>query len=461
MIDVNGIRISKRFVPILELLYLHRVATAEQLLTAIFPAEYPPNFIKSLKSRERPQRLNHLFSVLRMMKKEGLLQVDPVEFQGRFLKMYSLTKDGTELSKYMLKIDPDLKADGYENKYGDFPYDLQRPPKGRIQHHLLLIEFFLQLNFIRVNHPTFSIQYRDNRFATRRYTLTQKGEIVDDEKNYVFRPDAEFRMTVEQANEEGIPEPILKSYYVEIDRGTEYFEELKSKFEGYARYFDYLEKQVGEEVIKKLPEAILFVTDERDHESPIKRRWKTISAAFTSAMAKWATKVNLIYAPLNHVERVILQEKHNHERIGMFAKKIQPYLQYQSLNTFKKENGIDWGTNALFTVAQQSNQESVLFLFERSNGCETRGILRFYDFIKKYESIQAKYAKSFAHIKTIRPVFITFDNNYLPVPLESLADNESAEKLINQGYVLNIKDDPHWSLVSGEQIKLSNPLIYK
>ncbi len=441
MMYLSGRKLPDKFKPIFGLLYFYRAATANQLLTAMYPNDFPPGYIMSVPSKQRPKRLDHLYSTLRQMVKHGLVQDDKADYVRRKLKVFSLTKEGVELAKEALKIDPDLKdAEGFNHQLGEFSYELQRPPKNRMTHHLLLVDFFLKLNFIKVKHPNITLDYRDNRYASKRYTITIKGEIEDDIKTVFFRPDAELLL-------QG------KRYYAEIDTGSEYLEELKSKFEGYARYFTKLESEN-----RSLPEAIIFVTNEKEHDNHVKRRWKTISSAFLSVMNKWKTRVNLILAPLNHVQRVILEEVNAERGLGDLGSKMKYYLPDPGqLSYMGQKYGVSWGT-AYFNVVPQNNGREVLFLYERSTGYETRGICRAYDFIENYSAIQ-KITKRLANVDVVMPIFYHHTFDYRALETNSFTSKESAKQIMNDCYVLDIESNPKWKYGSGEEIQYPNPLV--
>jgi hypothetical protein len=56
-----------------------------------------------------------------------------------------------------------------------------------------------------------------------------------------------------------------RNYFIEIDKGTEGYQQLYGKFINYKHYFSQLNKE-------ELPDEILFITDEK--RQPYRVKWR-------------------------------------------------------------------------------------------------------------------------------------------------------------------------------------------
>lgn len=185
---------------------------------------------------------------------------------------------------------------GYNKDYGDFDYALAKPPKRFVKRHLLVVDTLLsarefQKNVDGENPLRYSFDFRDNRYASRRFSI-----VVEDEeekpsiKKMILRPAAELMIKSE-------------SYFVEVDLDTKRAKKIDSKFEGYKAYFDYLIDNG-----KQLPAGIIFVSESLEFFNAQQRRWNTIETCFLRILEKYACKVKLIYESVDMLHEVFAKE---------------------------------------------------------------------------------------------------------------------------------------------------------
>ncbi|MBP1931805.1 replication-relaxation family protein [Ammoniphilus resinae] len=436
---------------ILEALYKYRGVTAIQLLEILYKDRFKvkpdPKFNKrsinlEVKTGERSTAQKNLAKYLSELFREGFISSDLID-QKR--KVYYLSREGFIYIKGQLQIKWNHIGTGYNGDIGDFPYEIVKPPLKNIFHHLLLVDFFVKVidfsqRFLQQNN--FTIDFRDNRYCAEDFKVNSRS--------HKHRPDAEMRVTNTDSNSQFF-------YWIEFDRSTEYSGTIFQKFEKYNLYLDYLAK-----TNRKLPEAILFITDEKDHDRGTRMRWETITEAFFSCMSKWASKVNLIYGTLTEVEDILSNEIAHTQIYEKFVKgKLRYYFQnpaYKGTEFFElgENENLDWEL-ALLSVSHHENYHQV-FLYERNHRFETRGYARaisFANFLKEAK----KHIKSLQYCRDVIPVFYHFDpdNKIIPVPYKSIAEPKKFANL-QQPIWVNVLKDPIWTDAEGIVIK-RNPLI--
>lgn len=103
---------------------------------------------------------------LQKLTKLKLIARDPIQIQ-RMKHFIYLTEDGLEIAYQLLDITPGHTGEGFNQDYGEFPYELQRPPKGpAIHHHILLTDVLLVIDRLKAKYPDLGIDYRDNRYCS-------------------------------------------------------------------------------------------------------------------------------------------------------------------------------------------------------------------------------------------------------------------------------------------------------
>jgi hypothetical protein len=296
---------------IVEYLFRYRGMTATQIAHILYGKHYTLAQEKSV------------YNYLRKLKKQKL--VTSYRLQGNISRgsLYYLTEQGYEFAKYLLNIEQGKKGEGWivpycslVESYGDFPYDLYKPTLNQLPHHLMLIEFFKQINAIDLDTEC---SYRTNLYAAKEYIM--------DGKEHHYRPDAELKFR------DG------RIFAVEIDRATESHEQLRRKFRTYRNYLQYLHSNN-----KRLPSGIFFVVEEKRREHGIRRRWENVMSAFFEEMSDFHKNFNLIMTTMNDVPETILFEFHRDAYERAAQKTIENVLKerYDKVLTFGyyKENPI-------------------------------------------------------------------------------------------------------------------------
>ncbi|MDE3840260.1 hypothetical protein C0966_13035 [Bacillus methanolicus] len=307
MAKVLGYQISETSMKLLTLLFYYRGMTALQLAKMYFKSHNPTAVQKS-----------SVHNYLRKLKDQKLVTSKKLDGDNYVGSLYYLTQAGLEVVKSLLNIEDGQTGTGYilanENKedtQADLEYGIYKPPMEQIHHHLILIDFFVRLRLMSNQ----QVDHRLSMYASKEYEYNGKEAKI--------RPDAEVVL------------PYDRHYCIEIDRATESHSQLIQKFENYRHYFEY-----AEEINEKLPTAIVFVTDEKQYQYGMNRRWTNVLAAYLKTMGDYALKVNLFMLPLNKVEHFIRFETYRPQ----LNRKVQTLLEktliqkgnYKDVQTFKQ-----------------------------------------------------------------------------------------------------------------------------
>jgi len=206
---MNEVYIMSEFkINLMKNLLIYRAASAIQLTKLNYKKQIPS------KSNEK-----FTYSELAKLVKDGLVKMYKPQPNVYKYSLYYLTRKGHEYMQFMLDIVEGEQCEGWTpndlDSYGWFDYEVYTPPLEQINHHIMLIDFFIKIS---INVPT-TIQHRNNLYAKRK-TWT----------NHILRMDAEVRLG-------------NKSIAIEIDRGTESHSQLIEKFKGYLFYIKDLEAQ--------------------------------------------------------------------------------------------------------------------------------------------------------------------------------------------------------------------------
>jgi hypothetical protein len=278
---------------IIELLFKFRGVTATQLAALIYGKHYT-------LSQEK-----NIYNFLSKLKKQKL--VSNIRLQGSYSKgsIYYLAEKGYEFAKELLNIQEGQRGNGWINAgmplFADIPYTTYKPPLVQTTHHLLLIDFFIELREIKET----EIAYRLNLYASQNYE--------SEEKQYRFRPDGEIEFL------DG------RLFTIEVDVGSETHEQFRQKFRVYRRYFEYIETQKGE----SLPNGIIVVVQNKRKDHGIKRRWANIVSAFYKEIGDYHFRVNLMMTTLDSVKKTLIFEDNRFQYEIKASKYIQEMLANQ------------------------------------------------------------------------------------------------------------------------------------
>lgn len=236
-------------------LLIYRAASAIQLTKL--------NYNKQIPSISNEK---FTYSELAKLTKVGLVKMYKPQPNVYKYSLYYLTRKGHEYAQFILEIVEGEQGEGWSpgnlDSYGWFDYEVYSPPLEQINHHTMLIDFFISIS---INVPT-TIQHRNNLYAKRK-TWT----------NHILRMDAEVRLG-------------NKTIAIEIDRGTESHSQLIEKFQGYLFYIKDLEAKNKEIDFKDI---VFIVGNVKHREGGLKRRWLNIMSAFYKAMGEDAFKIDI------------------------------------------------------------------------------------------------------------------------------------------------------------------------
>lgn len=338
---------------ILGTLLVYRGMTAKQL-TAIMNAPFQYNL-----SEEKSN-----YNYLRKLRKQGLVTAHKLQANVANGSIYYLTPKGYEYARDMMNIAEGSVGTGWiqhyrdfgEHSLGDLPYDLYVPPLKQPAHHLLMIDFFIQLNMIDEDAYEM-IPHRINLYAAKTYEI--EGE------KYRYRPDGEIIING-------------KKFAIEIDRATESHEQLLQKMATYERYMSYCEDNPKENIDKI--EGIIFVVESKRRDHGIRRRWTSILAAFFKQLAKYQSQLNLIMTTIDTAKETLLFEL----KRNVYEKEARKRSEYVLKDAGYSDANAWWHTRtdeALFTHGFSNSKKYTVFFNAVSQEFESRLYFRYMDFL--------------------------------------------------------------------------------
>jgi DNA-binding MarR family transcriptional regulator len=355
----NGMRITDKQVIIICIIYQFRGLHFGQLMPELAQRMQRDNAISFKKNS---------YKDLQQLEEMRLIIRDPIKLE-RTVDFITLTESGLECASEILNIPYGYvsASDGWGSDWGDFPFDLYKPPKvgsTMIHHHLMLTDVLLTFQAQQRADPDLKLDFRDNRYNSKEYE--SGGQI------HRFRPDADF--------------VILngKRFLVECDRGTEYGEKLREKFRTYNGYLMYLQS-IGE----PLPVGVLFVMN-KESANGMARRWSLVALAFMAEMSEWNTRFNLIGVSVSEIKSAVLKESKRDSQYSEFFQKASLLRSdIISFGILKEGDDLQWSSPTFSIVKKES--ENKMFVFERIEPYETIGISRIYAWLLWYREAKKKY----------------------------------------------------------------------
>jgi DNA-binding MarR family transcriptional regulator len=402
-------KITNREMHILTIVYKFRGVTIEQLVRQLC-LELNRPFSKTIKY--------NTYKNLNSLDKSRYIITDNIRLH-RSMDFIYLTEHGIEKVAEHLGIMPYHTGSGWNEDYGDFPFPLQKPPKSL--HHVLLTEALLELQKLKALYPDWQLDYRDNRYCAQMYDW--QGE------QYVFRPDASFRIGGD-------------IFFVEVDRGTEFLEKLKEKFEGYHRYFNFLKRND-----EPIPCGVIFVSD-KENKNDFNRRWALIQQAFYSEMSQWYTNFNLMACnDISDIKNMIVRHKTRNDVFNDFWKKVKPYTRHDNIQFGVLKENAGW-SNAVVAVVQTESGR-LFYGFERVQEFETIGLCRLYVLCKKFKKTSKDFIPVVFHTEGPSKKFV----------LRGFEIDDFVKTLQDNLVWLNVNEEPKWFDKEGNRINASNPLL--
>lgn len=290
-----GYSLSPKTERLLTLLLSYRGMTARQLADIFYKTH------QISLSQEKS-----IYNDLAKLKKQGLVKSMRLQQSVSKGSLYYLTPSGYDFTKDLLNVHQGQKATGWmPPDYGvydvaDLSYELYLPPLKQTAHHLMLIDFFIELH-ASSDELWEVLPHRHNLYAARKY-MTEKGE-------QQYRPDAEILINGEL-------------FTVEIDRATESHEQLLQKFRTYKNYLDSHANDSSKDQLA----GILFVVESRRRDQGIRRRWHNILSAFFKVLFAYSNQVNLILTTMDQVSDTLHFEQQRSSYKTQIEKRLCDYL---------------------------------------------------------------------------------------------------------------------------------------
>lgn len=211
MIFWRNCRISEKQLQALIFLYKYRGLTNEHLRILIFG---------HLDSTPEGQKAN-ISRYVAGLRKMKLIESQSCYPYSKELIHY-LTNKGVEFVKTQIAIDPEgYEMAGFNDEpYGNFEATLLKPPLKNKEHTMMFLDFSIQhRKHINIRHNLYAVQeFHFYQSVSNTTGIYKPGKI---------RPDGEILLD--------------KGYLfsLEIDTGTERYEQLVAKFNNYRKYLDY------------------------------------------------------------------------------------------------------------------------------------------------------------------------------------------------------------------------------
>jgi hypothetical protein len=292
-LNLYGQRITPKQEKIIVLLHQFRGMRYDQLIPVLAERMFRQDALSFRKNTYKDlQTLEDLKLIIR----------DPLRLEHTIDFIY-LSESGLDIACELLEIYSGHIGDGWDDDYGDFPYDLYRPARvgsAVIHHHMMLTDVLLTLEHLKHQLPDLQLSFRDNRYASSEFEW--QGEI------HRFRPDAELILKSEG-----------KRYLVEVDRGTEFNEKLREKFRSYALYLQHI-KANG----KERPFSVIFIMN-KTTTNGLMRRWSLIRSCFMNEMEEFSFNFNLIGSGVGSIKSTIERQMVKVSDFGDFTNKMSYY----------------------------------------------------------------------------------------------------------------------------------------
>jgi DNA-binding PadR family transcriptional regulator len=345
---------------LLAYLFYYRGMTALQLSQMYYESEKP-----------FPTQKSSVHNYLSKLKKQNLVASKKLEDSVRPGSLYYLTPKGLEAVKEILNIEIGATENGFillnEQKgiptQSDLPYSLYQPPKQQIQHHLLLIDFFIRLRIHFFEEE--SVDHRLSMYCSTPYTYNNMDGKI--------RPDAEIIL------------PNGDAYWLEVDRSTESHSQLLAKFQNYKNFLSYLEEN-------NLPipfKGIIFLADEKQQMYGMNRRWMNILSAYLKSMdPNQAADIRLLMTPLNRVEKTLRFEMKrvqlNKSATQLLHEKLHQRGYHRILPFIRKSD------QSLFYAIAMNKKSYKIFYVHVSNAYDSSLYTNFHQFIQRLMEINQK-----------------------------------------------------------------------
>jgi DNA-binding MarR family transcriptional regulator len=420
----NGLRITTKQELIMRILFKFRGMLYDQLI---------PEVAERLSRDDGKSFRKNTYKDLQALEEMKLIVRDPLKLE-RTVDFIYLSEAGLELVCELLDISAGYVGSGWNEDWGDFAYDLHRPPKvtsAVIHHHLMLTDVLLYLERQKCRHSYLELDYRDNRYSSFEYTM--KGEFNR------FRPDAEVLIGT-------------RRYLVEVDRGTEFGEKLREKFRSYSKYLQHLQ-DMGE----SLPAGVIFLMN-KSTSNGVSRRWSLISATFMNEVQEWSTQFNLIAGSITELQSIISREFNRVNDFNDLYEKMKNYrTETTSVWRLEEGNGISWA-NAVFSVVKVSESESRFYVYERYEFLETKGLARIHAWWEWYLEAKNRYPEIGVSKYFIPVLWCPEGDPTMQLSFKGFDSEKEFNEAFENRIWMKTKPHPQWFNTLGEHVNIGHPL---
>ena len=253
----NGIKIRNRQKEIMIKIYRFRSLTTEHIRLIKFGQLIPNASVSEIDIKLlRNSQKSNISRDLNYLIEQKLVEPEVIDHNTNE-KIFCLTLKGVEFVKSHIEINENDPLAGFINVHGDFSASQLKNNLTSIKHHKMYLDFVTNLN-LPTRHNLYAVKYYKNNTLK----VCPDGEILNRSGGIIA---------------------------VEIDTGSERFDQLVSKFENYYSYFNDCIKQK-----KELPWIrIHFVTQRKDTKFQEDRRCHTIFKAAVSGLRHFCWRINV------------------------------------------------------------------------------------------------------------------------------------------------------------------------
>lgn len=476
---------TNKQVLIIKELYKRRSASVPQLTFLLYPESIPEGYPDSPTRVSNLNKCKSVSAEVTKLFRNGIIVEVERDFRTlekkdergfvkqvfRYSTIYTLSEVGLKIaqSDYFLSIPFGYIGTGWNNDQGHFSYNLYAPPTKQNDHHRYGIDANILFNK-GCHELNVGYDYRDNRYCKISYVNEMKST---KKKNSELKPDGEIKFTFQEIATKHFMLPpnwsdsqkrealnisarydgtdVEKTSWLEIDMRSEDVDDLTNKFSGYARAYDYYVKGITRSKLD-IPDNIFFLS------TAIMTEWRfraTIIPALLRGLGTWSTHINVFVGGLYDIKSLVKSRCMEEASEQLFLHNVRELTDPRE-HSFSRDMFVSWvdtisrydiigtgytdelkfhlldliGYIPKFVIYNDKQNKKSIFLFERLNGLETRGICRTVRFIQNYKKISY-----LSNITDVIPVFyydeqrpdINFDfTEYSPIE-EGMRDSNSIE----------------------------------
>ncbi|MEK5183200.1 hypothetical protein [Paenibacillus sp. FSL P4-0288] len=434
---------STKQVLIIKELHKRRSASVPQLTFLLYPEVVPDGYPESLTRVSNLNKCKTVSAEVTKLFRSGIIIEVDRDFRTlekkdergfvrqvfRYSTIYTLSEFGLKIaqSDYFLSIPFGYTGTGWNNDQGHFSYNLFTPPTKQSDHHRYGVDANILFNK-SCKQLAVGFDFRDNRYCKISYVNESKSA---KSKVSELKPDGEIKFTYHEIATKHFMLPpnwsdlqkeealrissrndgtdVEKASWLEIDMRSEDVDDLTNKFAGYARAYDHYVNGISRSKLD-IPDNIFFLS------TAVMMEWRfraTMIPAILRGLGTWSTHLNVYLGGLNDIESLVKSRCMEESTEQLFLHNIRGLTDPRE-HSFSKDVFVSWVENLSrydilgtgYTDELKSEMLTVLgylpkfvihydkrlnrktlFLFERLNGLETRGICRTIRFRQNYAKI--------------------------------------------------------------------------